>query len=495
MKAQERILILNKVRVNSWRILYFQNILIVLATLLFLPQIILLILSWQLAYIFGGIINLIFTFAILLDLIAILLICISSGISSYYSEEKQPTWSRIAIFFGLLWVGLSLLWRSPLYNNGPYDIGFTIRRIIDSEMIDSYFVNNVTSMFLFLIANFVFLAFLYSFDMFTFSKNTELRIDLAKINLGSFYGLTNLIGCLLILLYFTSSETIVTNVNPSESLWLFQLGMIIKLIVTPILGMRASKKYLASLIHKEGQKATTFTSLSQILPWIKSIWQIQGKTRIFVSKKTWSLIGGVLIVLMLFPFSPISIKELTPQPTIRGPYIYRTYQNAESLTVLQYIESISIVEVTGCNLEFYMDNETLSYFLDRLSRGISIEGPAFKPYSYRFSWNMSIEETQFPILNHSTVQIEWLDWGVTCFTWWENTTRYHIPDVYDIDDLNKTEFISFASPVKWAIFGSFEYSEAFGALGAHYIDVKQLVYLSEDLEILCVAVSQQHAVA
>ena len=498
MKAQERILILNKVRINSWRILYFQNLLIVLATLLFLPQFILLFLSWQIAYIFGGIINLIFTFAILLDLIAILLLCISSGVSSYYSEKKQSAWSRIAIFFGLLWVGLSLLWRSPLYNNGPYDIGFTIRRIAGSEFsefIDSYFVNNVTSMFLFLIANLVFLAFLYSNDMLTFSKNTELRIDLAKINLGSFYGLTNLIGCLLLLLFLSSSETIVTNVNPSGSLWLAQLGMIIKLIVTPILGMHASKKYLASLIHKEGQEATTFTSLNQILPWIKSIWQIQGKTRLFVGKKTWSLVGGVLLVLMLFPLSPISIEELTPQPIIYGPYINRTYQNADALLALQAIESISIDEVTGCNLEFYMDNETLAYFLDLLSRGSSIEGAGFKPYHYRFSWNMSIEETQFSVLNYSTVQLEWFDWGQICFTLWENTTRYHIPDVYDIDDLNETDFISYASPVKWVIYGSFKYSETFGELGGHYIDVKQLVYLSADLEILCVGVSQMHAVA
>lgn len=87
MQVNTRISMFQEVSIYGGRFLYIQNILIILIILLFLPQFFLLYFSWQLAYILGGIINLTFTFAIIIDLIAISLICISYGAIFYYSEE------------------------------------------------------------------------------------------------------------------------------------------------------------------------------------------------------------------------------------------------------------------------------------------------------------------------------------------------------------------------------------------------------------------------
>jgi hypothetical protein len=483
------------VRENSLKLLFFQNMLMLLAILFFFPWFILFFLDWQLGFLLGGILNLLFTLAILLDLISILLICIGSGVIGYYSTIKHSKWSLIVIFSGLLWVILSLVWRIPLYSRGPFDIGFLPRIGVADDDISSYLMNDPVLPLLLLVSSLVFLIFFFFYDMLVFSEDSEFQVDFTKINIGTFYGLANLLGYILILLYFSSTETIDEHIVVTSPLWLGQLGIFIKLIVTPVLGMRTSKKYIGSLYQKKSLEPIRFLLPDQILPWIKSIWSIPKNVRILPSQRVGAIIGVIVIILFSFPFSPFFIQHLTPKPVIDGPYIYRSYENGEALTALQYLESLSIAEITGCNMEFSMDNETFLYFLDCLSRGISIEGPSFNPYSYRFIWNVSIEESQFPILNHSTVHINWFDSGVMCFIWWENDTRYHLPELDSGTNLGATAFGSFSSPVKWIYYGWLKYSEVFGELGAHYIDVKQVVYLSEDHEFLCVMFSQEHAVA
>ncbi|MFX0204955.1 MAG: hypothetical protein ACFFDT_03150 [Candidatus Hodarchaeota archaeon] len=426
----------------------------------------------------------------------ILLICISSGIIVYYSGIKQSKWSLITILSGFLWVSLSLIWRMPLYLQGPFDIGFLPRSMVaDDNHLSVYLMNDPILPLLLLASSLVFLVFFYSYDMLVFSENLDFQANVSEINIGTFYGLANLLGYILIMLFFSSPATIDGNIIYTSPLWLAQLGIFIKQIVTPILGMRTSKKYKGFLFQKESLKPTIFLLPDHIFPWLKNIWSIPKKVQMLPSKRVGSIIGGIVIILFFFPFSSFFIQHLTPKPAINGPYIYRNYENGEALAALQYLESISISDVTGSPEEFSMDNETLFYFLDRLSRGISIEGSSFKPYSYKFIWNVSIETPQFSILNQTTIRINWFDSEVTYFTWWENSTQYHLTYPENAENLNETAFSSYTTSVRWVYFGWFEYSEVFGSLGAHFIEVKQLIYLSEDHEILCVAYSQEHAVA
>jgi hypothetical protein len=64
-----------------------------------------------------------------------------------------------------------------------------------------------------------------------------------------------------------------------------------------------------------------------------------------------------------------------------------------------------------------------------------------------------------------------------------------------MENIDQTEFLNVSIPVKWVFYGSFEYSETFGEVGGHYIKGKQLIYLSENSDILCIDCSKEHAVA
>ena len=487
LKSQTRISILNEIRIHSWRLLFFQNILIILVTLLYIPQFILFHLFWQLGHILGGIINLFFTFAILLDLIAILAYCISSGGFIYYSRVKIPL-KALTLVSGLFWVGLSFFWRIPLFIKGPYNIGFSIRRSIATPDISHMIFNDPLLMFILLFSSLLFLIFLYSNDKLLFSSESEFHTAVDDINIGTLYGLSNLFGFLLIAITFFD-----------DSSWLIQLGVFIKLVVTPVLGMRTSKKTMASLIYKDKTESTPFSK--HITNWLKNIWRISSEVQVIPTKRGFFIIGCILLIIFLFPLSPFFIQYLAPQPTIYGPFIYRDYENDEALLALQYVESLSIAEITGCSEEFFMDNETLLFFLDLLSRGVSIEGSSFKPYSYSFIWNVTIMEPQFPVLNYSTVHFNWFDTepmgylDLTCFIWWENSTRYLIQEPSSYTDLNRTAFNAYSSPVKWVFYGWFNYSEIFGSLGAHGISAKQLIYLSQDNSIICFAYAFEHGVA
>ncbi len=187
MTTQERMFRLIEARIYGWRILYVQNILMIIITLFFVPQVVLLLLFlWETANIIGGILNLLFTFAILLDLLAISLICIGTG-AIYYSKEKSSQWTIITIVTGIIWVGMSLLWRMNLYRNNPYNIGFAIRSfnvLLNYDLINV--ISNDIYAIIFLFSSLMFIAFLYSNDMLLVPKESELRIKISRVNLGSF---------------------------------------------------------------------------------------------------------------------------------------------------------------------------------------------------------------------------------------------------------------------------------------------------------------------
>lgn len=491
---QDKITLFQEVSTYGWRLLYVQNILIIIAILFFPPQFFFLFFSWQLAYILGGIINLTFTFAIIIDLIAILLICISYGAISYYSEEKQSQWRLITMILGLCWVGLSFIWRINLFIYGPYDIGFSMRSLIATPFFGTIIFENPILFFILLVASLLFLAFFYSNDMLLFSKQPELRIKGSNINIGTFYGFCNLFGASLLIFYFNYSSKVDSFNVPLSPLWVIQLAIFIKLIITPILGIRTCRKSMSSQIHEQEVTPVAFSILHEPFSWLRNIWHISGKSRLLPSKSTSLMFSGLLLVLLLFPLSPFSIHHLIPQPTIKGPFIYRNYSNNEALAALEYLESASIAGITGCPPIYSMENETMSFFLDRITKGISIEGSSFHPYAYTFIWNVSLKETDFPTLNYSTVDINWLDSVVNCFTWWENSTYHHISTLWG-DELNETTFYKYSAMVKWVYYGWFKYSEVFGEVGAHYIDVKQLMYLSANFQILSIANLWGHAVA
>ncbi|MFX0206330.1 MAG: hypothetical protein ACFFDT_10100, partial [Candidatus Hodarchaeota archaeon] len=68
MNSQGRFSTFNEVRIQCWSLLYFQNLLMLLVMLFFFPWFFLFFLDWQLGSIMGGIANLLFTLALLLDI-------------------------------------------------------------------------------------------------------------------------------------------------------------------------------------------------------------------------------------------------------------------------------------------------------------------------------------------------------------------------------------------------------------------------------------------
>ncbi|MHA2248203.1 MAG: hypothetical protein ACXADY_24855 [Candidatus Hodarchaeales archaeon] len=499
IEIQERWTSFIRLRTSGWRLLYFQNILIVIAALLLFPQFVLFFLSWRIGDVFGGIVNLIFTFAIILDLVAIFLICIGWIIWIYYSRPDQSVMklSVIIFIFGLVWIVFSLLWRIPFFVNGPYNIGFAFKHSNMENHLAAILPSDPILVSNLILTSIILLLFLYLNDILIFSSNNSFSSNSFKnINIGSFYGIFNLLGAVLAL-YFITSSIISEGPEPTAPLWLGQVGIIFKLILTPLLGMRASRKYLTYLMHEDKVRIQPVSFFKSIITWLFQIWQIKDKIPVFPNKKVVGMLGSVLLIILIIPFSPFSLKNLTPQPNVIGPYIYREYQSNEAKSTLQYVESLDLSElVTYRWNEYFVDNRTLNFILERMNSGISIEEPSFHPYSYKFIWNVSVNETEFPTLNLSTFQLDWFSIGLMgCFVWWENGTRYELENPDEMENIDRTEFLNVSIPVKWVFYGSFEYSETFGELGGHDIKVKQLIYLSEDNDILCIACSHEHSVA
>ncbi len=279
----------------------------------------------------------------------------------------------------------------------------------------------------------------------------------------------------------------------SSPLWIIQFGIIIKMVITPLLGIRTSRKFMAFRVEDEQVDELSFSISHQPFAWIKNIWHISGKSRLIPSKNVGVLISGFVLLLILVPLSPFSFQNLWPRPTVQGPFIYRNYTNSEALLALQSLESRSLTEVTGCSSSYAMDNKTLAFFLDRITHGLSIERNSIHTYAYALTWNVSLIQAEFPLLNCSTIDLSWLDPSDICFTWWENASYHHI--YLEYADLNQTAFRAYTSPVKWIYYGWFKYSEAFGDVGGHYINGRQLAYLTENNTLLCIAYSEMHAVA
>ncbi|MCK4848231.1 MAG: hypothetical protein KAT16_04330 [Candidatus Heimdallarchaeota archaeon] len=209
----------------------------------------------------NAVLDYIFTFSMILDLVAVFLIGMASLKYFLSLKEKQGerdfrSRSFYIPFTGLLWVTCSFLWRLPYYLMGGFKLGLATEmafvNIETNPTYDNLLTNPILHLFLILGAINLFL-FLYFQDkdyLETFDL-AYITSDLGNVGFGrsTILGAVNLIG--VIFLFFGSTLTTQSieyvekfGTNPNGSI--FIIGLLFKLVLIPPLAIWTSSKFLSA---------------------------------------------------------------------------------------------------------------------------------------------------------------------------------------------------------------------------------------------------------
>lgn len=503
---------------TGWRIWYFQNVLLIIPLILFIPN-----------YfsksgvgevnVFGAIINIFFYIALILDLLSVLLISISIVIE-YYSRKKE-NYSLLILFIpflGFLWVLLGLFWRLPFYSQGPFDFGFGFRRSIrpSNTSIYSNLIYDPLIVVLLISGSFLLFLFLFLQDNFLLFGQSPEPKRLISINIGAFFGLANCFSNFLLLIIMISGldldyahNTALLFFSPSMGLLLL-ICLISQLLVVPLLGMRTARKYISCMGKKTPlveHSSSISNSKESNIKWFQNTL----KTCEAVSLRPSKRISGILIIgiilLFFLPFSPFFHRKVFPSPYVEGPYITRT-TSKENMWILQHVETLPLYKMTGLKSSSFlrndyilMTNSTMNLFLKKINRGTSI------PYYYHFKWMVSLIESESSVMNSSVFSSSWqkiTKGGPFIVIWWDIGTRFIYDELRDLTDFreNGTEIVENTSrlmesrlEIKWIFLGSYQYDEISGPVAGHFIKGYQLLFLNEKLDLVCFAFYQIHVVS
>ena len=186
-------------------------------------------------------------------------------------------------------------------------------------------------------------------------------------------------------------------------------------------------------------------------------------------------VGILLVIILPAAFVNFDQNMLTIQPLVEGPFISRTYTSEEEGQILRYLEAYPLLNTSGCRGDFYpMTNTTLEYYLDIIQKKISIQGTASWPSSYYFRWNATVAKSPFPSLNASNIQLFWHWPGYApCIIWWTNNSPYNVNSL--------KLFLNVSLQISWVYWGEYEYNES-----NLFVDARQLMFLNESWEVVCV---------
>lgn len=203
--------------------------------------------------------NYIFTFALLVDLFAILIIS-GSALGQFLTTKKETGLRSKELYIaisGFTWIALSFLWRLPFYLQGGFDLGFTQPRRWELEDNQFYYniINNPIMLVFQVAAALGLFAFLFYQDrLFDPISDRKFARDLDQIPIGraTIAGVLNLVGVLLFLLGsnipLANPEVIdYTGIRPNGLLLV--LGLTLKVFIIPFLVISTSLR-IASLIRK-----------------------------------------------------------------------------------------------------------------------------------------------------------------------------------------------------------------------------------------------------
>ena len=235
----------------GWKLWLFQNIIILIPFIACIPVVSSIlfqyVVSLDMVNETSTILNYIFTFALLLDLISVLFISISSFF--YLSSLKKEVDFKRKEFFipisGFLWIIFSLLWRFPFFIRWGFDLGLT--RQTYWELRNNQFYSNLLNNPLIIIFQIIG-AFCLFFFLFFQEKHSEtikrenINNDLGNIGIGraTFLGGLNIAGILF--LFFGSNISSLSAESMEK--WgrrpngiLLLLGILLKISVIPLIAI------------------------------------------------------------------------------------------------------------------------------------------------------------------------------------------------------------------------------------------------------------------
>lgn len=476
----------------GWQTWYFQNLLMLFSFLLLFPNFVLLILILKIGSFLGAIINLIFFFVLILDLLAVAQICLYELYLLWQDRTIVALNWRFFLspLFGGFWIVSSLLWRFQLFIQGPYNLGLGFQNLGLSSLnilirfnLDLNF-NFIVSIFLFL-GNVFLVLFLISQESYSLTHSHK------QSRKGSFFGIMCLIGTIMV----------VVSGYSFHFLNLYSFGLLIKLLITPIVGIIVTRHFFVQAsevdlldesekdIYIKAEKPSPSQSHSSIKPPIP----------IRPSRSALSKILAIILLLMVIPFTPFFILNAYPFTQANGPYINRIATTSEENVVLEHIESLDLKQLTGYTESYYpgnvMNNATLEIFLDNLD---AIDRDIINsPFSYYFNWTVAVYESDFPLLNTTSFVKSYPNWPkwqsnnleFTYLTWWDNDGLQHTieqENYWEPVSLNETDF-SNNLEIKWIYAGYLDSS--YDYLFPRNERIKQLIFLNAELNVVCFAIA------
>jgi len=177
--------------------------------------------------------------ALLLDLVTVSLLAYSGF---FLHRASTPRFARILFVSGLLWLVVSLFWRTPFYLQGPLDFGFAMGPFLN-EVWPQYGMRDVFNNHFMM--NSLFFSSLFLAVFFTcLHRSASTRGIRMYLNLGMTYGMINLSAiCAFFLIY------LLRGVHSSEFFIfaLFILSFVLKLFLTPVAGLLHAGRSLQQL--------------------------------------------------------------------------------------------------------------------------------------------------------------------------------------------------------------------------------------------------------
>lgn len=246
----------------GWKILLLQNLILLIPLLVCIPiisgEVTQFLFSLGIEEYGSHIVNYIFNFALILDLIAISLISLSVLI--FFQPQKEDYDYRKKELYipmlGFLWVLLSILWRFPFLIGGGFDLGLNMESFwrIENNQFYMNLLNNLLMIVVQLsgaICLFLFLNFQEKYHKPLFDsqkKDTSGDIELPSIGRIKLCGLLNIIAIVLLLLGSNlgvrNLESLETTGYRSNGIALM-FGLLLKIFIIPILTIMVCWKFIS----------------------------------------------------------------------------------------------------------------------------------------------------------------------------------------------------------------------------------------------------------
>ncbi|MFX0061025.1 MAG: hypothetical protein ACFFC7_02485 [Candidatus Hermodarchaeota archaeon] len=196
--------------------------------------------------------------------------------------------------------------------------------------------------------------------------------------------------------------------------------------------------------------------------------------------------------------SLLSFLIYIPVPTI-DIQITRIADTDQERAVLEYIETIDLWEVRNSSNPwrgYILNNATLESFL----KEVDLLNTDIGSYTYKFHWIAEVYESQFPYLNATSFLGSYPSWTeeqwllndyLDYLTWWDVNDTQHFPDfgshLYSVSALEQVNF-SENLAIKW-VHAAHLYRYRVTPYSGSLVHVSQIVFLNEDLDLVCFAIS------